>query len=47
MMDVRGTVTLRYSAHDICHDGALVLRDYLLERTAKRRPPWGRKNIDP
>jgi len=35
----RGTVTLLYSAHDTLHNGAIVLRDYLMERTAKRRPP--------
>jgi uncharacterized protein YeaO (DUF488 family) len=31
----RGPVTLLYSAHDKLHNGALVLRDYLLERHAK------------
>lgn len=31
----RGPVTLLYSAHDTLHNGALVLRDYLLERGAK------------
>ena len=30
----RGTVTLLYSAHDTLHNGALVLRDYLIERGA-------------
>jgi uncharacterized protein YeaO (DUF488 family) len=30
----RGTVTLLYSAHDVLHNGAVVLRDYLLERQA-------------
>ena len=35
----RGTVTLLYSAHDTLHNGAIVLRDYLMERNAKRRPP--------
>jgi uncharacterized protein YeaO (DUF488 family) len=30
----RGTVTLLYSAHDTVHNGAVVLRDYLMERTA-------------
>ena len=34
----RGTVTLLYSAHDTLHNGAIVLRDYLRERNAKRRP---------
>lgn len=32
----RGTITLLYSAHDTLHNGALVLRDYLLERAAGR-----------
>jgi len=35
----RGTVTLLYSAHDLEHNGAVVLRDYLAERTRARRPP--------
>jgi uncharacterized protein YeaO (DUF488 family) len=35
----RGTVTLLYSAHDTLHNGAIVLRDYLMERNAKRRRP--------
>jgi uncharacterized protein YeaO (DUF488 family) len=30
----RGTVTLLYSAHDVLHNGAVVLRDYLVERQA-------------
>lgn len=30
----RRTVTLLYSAHDILHNGAMVLRDYLVERQA-------------
>lgn len=29
------TVTLLYSAHDTAHNGALVLRDYLVRRAAK------------
>ena len=33
----RGTVTLLYSAHDVLHNGAVVLRDYLVERQARRR----------
>jgi uncharacterized protein YeaO (DUF488 family) len=33
----RGTVTLLYSAHDVRHNGALVLRDYLVERAAGPR----------
>jgi uncharacterized protein YeaO (DUF488 family) len=32
----RGTVTLLYSAHDTVHNGAVVLRDYLVERAAGR-----------
>lgn len=32
----RGIVTLLYSAHDTLHNGALVLRGYLLERGAER-----------
>jgi uncharacterized protein YeaO (DUF488 family) len=32
-----GAVTLLYSAHDTVHNGAVVLRDYLLERTASGR----------
>lgn len=31
----RGSVTLLYSAHDTEHNGALVLRDYLTQRTSK------------
>lgn len=31
-----GTVTLLYSAHDVLHNGAVVLRDYLVERRAGR-----------
>lgn len=37
----RGTVTLLYSAHDTSHNGALVLRDYLLERKPARSPRQG------
>ena len=33
----RRTVTLLYSAHDTLHNGAVVLRDYLVKRQA--RPP--------
>jgi len=32
----RGAVTLLYSAHDVAHNGAVVLREYLLERQAER-----------
>jgi uncharacterized protein YeaO (DUF488 family) len=31
----RGTVTLLYSAHDILHNGAVILRDYLAGRAAE------------
>lgn len=34
----RGAVTLLYSAHDTLHNGALVLRDYLIARGAKGSP---------
>lgn len=37
----RRTVTLLYSAHDILHNGAIVLRDYLVDQQAKR-PPRGK-----
>jgi len=30
----RGTVTLLYSAHDVAHNGAVVLREYLMKRLA-------------
>jgi uncharacterized protein YeaO (DUF488 family) len=32
----RGSVTLLYSAHDTVHNGAVVLRDYLMEQAAER-----------
>ena len=32
----RGTVTLLYSAHDVLHNGALVLRDYLIDQQRRR-----------
>ena len=32
----RGTVTLLYSAHDLEHNGAVVLREYLMERSRGR-----------
>ncbi|MEO7774760.1 MAG: DUF488 family protein [Steroidobacteraceae bacterium] len=32
----RGTVTLLYSARDLEHNGAVVLRQYLIERTRAR-----------
>lgn len=31
-----GTVTLLYSAHDVEHNGAVVLREYLTERSRSR-----------
>jgi uncharacterized protein YeaO (DUF488 family) len=33
--DRRGNVTLLYSARDVSHNGAVVLRDYLLNRPAR------------
>jgi uncharacterized protein YeaO (DUF488 family) len=33
----RGTVTLLYSAHDVLHNGAVVLRDRLIKRQARLR----------
>jgi uncharacterized protein YeaO (DUF488 family) len=38
----RGTVTLLYSAHDTLHNSALVLRDFLGGRPAKRRVSRGK-----
>lgn len=35
----RGNVTLLYSAHDPLHNGALVLRDYLVEREGAAARP--------
>src|SRR5690349_15904787 len=34
----RGTVTLLYSAHDLEHNGAVVLGEYLGERSRARNP---------
>ena len=34
----RGTVTLLYSAHDLEHNGALVLAQYLTQRSRAPRP---------
>jgi len=34
----KGTVTLLYSAHDVEHNSAVVLRDYLLRKLSRRRP---------
>jgi uncharacterized protein YeaO (DUF488 family) len=40
----RRPVTLLYSAHDVLHNGAVVLRDYLLARKARRFPrPMARR----
>lgn len=36
-----GTLTLLYSAHDTEHNGALVLRDYLVEHASGPRSPRG------
>ena len=38
----RGTVTLLYSAHDLEHNGALVLAQYLTERSRAPRPKMKR-----
>jgi len=35
--ETRGLVTLLYSAHDTLHNGALVLRDYLVEQRGRPR----------
>jgi len=45
--DRRGNVTLLYSARDVLHNGALVLRDYLLDRPAgsPRHAPAGRRPV--
>jgi uncharacterized protein YeaO (DUF488 family) len=32
----KGTVTLLYSAHDVLHNGALVLRDYLMDQQRRQ-----------
>jgi uncharacterized protein YeaO (DUF488 family) len=39
----RGTVTLLYSAHDVEHNGAVVLREYLMERSRARPKANARK----
>jgi uncharacterized protein YeaO (DUF488 family) len=42
----RGRVTLLYSAHDTLHNGALVLRDYLIAQGAKvTSAPRGRPPV--
>ena len=38
----RSRVTLLYSAHDVLHNGAVVLREYLSER-GRPRPPKARR----
>ena len=38
-----GNVTLLYAAHDVLHNGALVLRDYLADQLARRTPLKGRR----
>jgi uncharacterized protein YeaO (DUF488 family) len=38
----QGTVTLLYSAHDVLHNGAVVLRDYLAQRQLRRSASRGR-----
>jgi uncharacterized protein YeaO (DUF488 family) len=45
----RGTVTLLYSAHDVLHNGAVVLHDYLVERQAgaPRREKRGGHRLTP
>ena len=43
----RGTVTLLYSAHDTVHNGAVVLRDYLVERADESSPRSVRKRARP
>ena len=39
----RGNVTLLYSAHDVLHNGALVLREYLVDRGRTSRTTRPRK----
>ena len=38
----RGTVTLLYSAHDVVHNGAVVLREFLTERS-RSAPAKGKR----
>jgi len=40
----RGTVTLLYSAHDVLHNGAVVLRDYLVMERRDRRTRGGKRD---
>jgi uncharacterized protein YeaO (DUF488 family) len=42
-LERHGNVTLLYSAHDPLHNGAVVLRDYLMERSAGHRGKRTRK----
>lgn len=35
----RGTVTLLYSAHDVERNGAVVLREFLMQRQSRARRP--------
>ena len=39
----RGNVTLLYSAHDVFHNGAIVLREYLMDHEARRSGRGKRK----
>lgn len=41
----RGTVTLLYSAHDVEHNGAVVLRDYLAGRSRVRPAQTKRASV--
>ena len=43
----RRTVTLLYSAHDVLHNGAVVLHDYLMERLARRSRRGKRSGHEP
>jgi uncharacterized protein YeaO (DUF488 family) len=40
----RGMVTLLYSAHDVEHNGALVLRDFLIDRSRASHPKAKRRS---
>lgn len=41
------TVTLLYSAHDVVHNGAVVLQDYLMERQAGRSRRGKKPGVEP
>ena len=43
----KGTVTLLYSARDVLHNGAVVLRDYLAQRQRRRPPSRGAQRSRP